>query len=237
VSPSVGLACPTGGTVQFQKRVDGGAFAGTLSHVILTSTKGMLVPKTLSCDQDQDGGAELDLDYYAQYDGTLTANQPTVPLAIATSQTLVDTPTFLSKYFLGPIYLGAGLITAIVGWSLDFGLTYQTKRADGDLWPQVGSIVKRIPIFTFKILNTAYASTVSSLFVANPGSALTFYLRQGTSGGARLADNAASHIKLATATSGWCVDKMAVSNQDDVTTTILVYPTAAVSVSIVSTVP
>jgi hypothetical protein len=62
ISLTAGLQCAAGSNlIQWQVRADGGAFLGTLSHVVLTNKKLFVVPKRLSASQDRPAELELDL--------------------------------------------------------------------------------------------------------------------------------------------------------------------------------
>jgi len=152
-------------------------------------------------------------------------------------QSLVGAPTFTGRYYLGPIYLAAAPLASIVGFAIDFGITFSTMRADGDLWPQVGSIVKREPKIRFKIKKVDYANTVGSLFNANPAAALNFYLRLFAAGGARIADSITSHIKIAAATSAWNADDFEVVDEQDATVTVQVNVTGTLAATLASAIP
>lgn len=239
VTPSAGLACSGGALFQLQKRADGATFAGGATNVTITSKKGFCYPKTLDVRQDRAGGARLTCEYVAQYDGTTTGTPavPTDPMAIAANQALASTPAFNARFYLGPVYVNAVEVPGITGYSVDFGIEYRTLRADGDLWPQVGSIFSRKPKFFFTLVKADYAASIGSLFNAAPAGAIAFYLRKGAPGGARVADATTGHIKITMATGAWNADSLDVQEQDDATLRVACEATGTIAVSTASAIP
>lgn len=233
-----GLLCATAASlIQFQKRLSGGTFAGTLAHVALTNKLGFLVPKKLSVTQDKP--AELELDYHCLYDGTTsgTPAQPVQPLTIAINQTLVSTPQFNTRHYQGPVYANAAQMPGIEGWDIDFGIEVKRLPTDGDLWSRVISIVSRKPKLTCKVSDAAAANTVGSFFNAALPGALAFYLRLGAAGGARVADATAAHVKITAATGAWHTETMDVQGEGDASTNIEADITGTLAYSAASTIP
>lgn len=238
VSPTAGLAL-TGAAFQLQKRADGGAFAAAGTGLSIAATKGFVYPKTLSVAQDGQGGAKLTCEMVAHYDGTTSGSPalPTPALVFADTVTLVSTPAFNARYYLGPIYANAAQIPGVQDWQLDFGIEYKTKRLDGDLAPQIGSIFSRKPKFTFSVLKVNAQTTIASLFNnAIPG-ALAFYLRKGAPGGARVADATAEHAKLSMAAGAWNADSIEVQGENDATLKVTAEPTGTIAFSAASAIP
>lgn len=236
ISLTAGLQCAAGSNlVQFQTRADGGTFAGTSSHVVLTNKKLFAIPKRLSASQDRP--AELDLDLWLLYDGTLTTNLPTPPLTIAVSQTLTSTPAFNGEYYAGPVYANAVQVPSIKDWEIDFGIEYKTLTLDGDLWPQTGSIISRKPKLSFTCTDPNVISTVGSFWNAALPGALAFYLRQGSAGAARTADSGSGAIKISAATGAWDVQDASGDGQDDAMFKVSADITGTLSATLGTTIP
>lgn len=239
VSITAGLACPTGALLQYQKRSDGGTFAGGATNTLLTSKKGFLYPKSLSADQDDEKGCVLELEFAAQWDGSTSGTPalPVPPLVIAVNAALTGAADFNSRYYMGPVYANAVLQDGVAGWKIDFGIEYKTRRFNGDVWPQVGSIVKRTPRLSYRIMKTDLMSVVGSLFNAAAPGAIALYARAGSSGAARVSDATAGHVKITAATSAWAAEEWEVEGEDDATVTVGVDVTGTLALSTASTIP
>lgn len=239
ISISAGLACSGGGLFQFQKRADGGTFVGAGANVTLTSTKGFIWPSSITADQDDEKGVQLDLEYAAQWDGTSSGTPalPNPPLAIATAANLTGAAAFVARYFLGPVYLGASILDGVIGWKVDPGIEYRVKRFSGDVWAQTGSIYLRKPRLSFRVNKVDIAGTVTSLFNASFGSPVNFYCRKGAAGGARVSDATSQHIKITAATGAWSAEDWQVEGEDDTTVTIGVDVTGTLAANLASTIP
>src|SRR3990167_6805010 len=137
VSPTVGLAVSTLAKIQLQARADGGAFQSGSNHVTMSSTKGMLIPESIQAQQDDQNPALIQLKYY----GLKSGSNP--PMQINVAQALSGSPAVAAAYKLGPVVIDGVILGGVQRSQLNFGLTYQTKRANGDTAPSVGSITKR----------------------------------------------------------------------------------------------
>ncbi|HEX5499368.1 MAG TPA: hypothetical protein VFX03_09080, partial [Thermomicrobiales bacterium] len=240
VSPTAGLNCVGGAVFQAQKRADGGAFAGGSTNVTVTSKKGFCYPKRLSAKADEIGGAKLSLVYSALYDGTLSGTPllPVPPLVFAVAQALTSAPAFNSRFYLGPVYNNAAIVGGVEDWDFDFGIEYKTKLLDGDLWPQVGSIVSRKPKLSLTALDAATANAIAnSLFNAPLAGALNLYLRKASPGNARYADSLTDHIKLSIAAGAGNLESIDVQGQEDATFKITAEATGTIAVTIGSAIP
>lgn len=238
VSPTAGLNCATANSlIQFQKRLSGGAFAGTLSHVVITSKLGFLIPKKLTVSQDKP--ADLELEFHALFDGTTAGvpAQPVPPLTISVSQTLTSSPAFNGRFYQGPVYANAAQMLGIESFEVDFGIEVERGPTDGDLWSRVISIKSRKPVLTAKCKDAAAANTVSSFFNAALPGALAFYLRAGAAGAARVSDATAGHVKITAATGAWHTDDMDAQDDGDAETSIHADVTGTLAVSTAATIP
>jgi hypothetical protein len=237
VSLTAGLATIATSTIQSQKRADGGVFAGGSTNTIYTNKKGFLLPKRLTASVDRP--AELELEFWGLWDGSTTGSPalPIPPFVIATLQALVTSPAFNDEWFLGPVYANGVQIPGIKEFNVDFGLEYKTLIADGDLYPQVGSIVKRRPKKDTKTTDAAQAGTVGSFFNAATPGTLAFYLRHGVAGAARSSDASTVHIKISAAAGAWDVSDVSGDGSDDVMTSINIDPTGTLAINMASAIP
>ncbi|HWB13344.1 MAG TPA: hypothetical protein VG826_29230 [Pirellulales bacterium] len=238
LSPSAGLVCAAGtNLIQYQKRADGGTFASGSSHVVLTNKKGFLVPKRLSASQDRP--VELELDLWCLWDGS-TSGTPAVavpPLTIATASALTSTPAFESEYYMGPVYANSVQLPAVSNWEIDFGIDYQAKAFDGDLWPQTGTIISRKPKITVTSTDDSQAGTIGSFFNAALPGTLALYCRIGVAGASRSSDASTVHAKFSVTTGAWNVSSLDGDGQDDAMLKADIEPTSTLAVSMASAIP
>lgn len=236
ISLTGGLECSAGNNlVQFQKRADGGTFQTGSNHVVLTNKKAFVYPKKLSVSQEKP--AELELEMVCLFDGT-SSGTPAVavpPLVCATSTALTTTPAFNNRFYLGPVYVNSVQLPGVQDLDIDFGIEVQSKKSDGDVYPQICAIVARKPKLTAKFQKLD--NVPSSLFnAALPGEA-AFYLRQGAAGGARTSDASTAHIKISAATGAYSAEDMEAAGQEDASLTIPIDVTGTLSASLASTIP
>jgi hypothetical protein len=236
VDPAVGLLCTGGAVLQFQKRADGGVFAGSGANVLATSSSGFLLPTRLSASQDKP--ALLELAYHA-FSSTGLAE----PFTLTASQSLGGTaPAFSSLFYLGGVYLGSAQILSCCDVRIDFGITFSkftTRGAtDGNLYPKAGAIIKRQPVITLSFTDVSLTPTaLSSLFANALGSSLYVYFAQGAAGGQRKSYSGNNHVKITTTSGEWHARSVAVQGESDADTSIEIRPTAALAVAAQTTIP
>lgn len=236
ISLTAGLECAAGSNlVQFQQRADGGTFSGGSTNVVLTNKKAFIYPKKLTVSQEK--AAELELEMMCLWDGSSTGTPalPVPPLQFASGQALTSTPNFTGRYYLGPVYVNSVQIPGITEMEIDFGIECQSKKADGDLYPQVCSIVSRKPKLTFKG-ETFDAAPANMFNLALPGTA-AFYLRAGAAGGARTSDASTAHIKISAATGAYSTDEVDASGQEDGTLSVPIDVTGVLTANLASAIP
>lgn len=150
-----GLAIATGNCSFFlKKRAASGIYAGTSSHLKVTGSTGLIVPKTLKVSQ----GKEATIDYEAHL---VSADGTTSPLAIATSQSLTGSPTVDELFTLGPATFNGSAWGGVQDLTIDFGIKVETKAGDGQVWPTFVSIAQREPKITLKGLDASLLSTLT----------------------------------------------------------------------------
>lgn len=229
VSPSTGFSCTGGALFHYQQRASGGVFSGGSTNIILTSTKGFLLPQRLSANEN--GPADLTAQYLCLYDGT------NIPFTIAASQSLSDAPSpaFASMYFLGPLYVNAAQVEGIIGVNIDFGITASPRTPDGLVWPTHCPIVRRQPVIGVTFLKAeVLPSTLVSFIHAATAGIIACYFKRGLPGAVRVADASItdSHLKITAASGTYQPAGIEVSGEDDTTVTINILPTAALGVGL-----
>jgi hypothetical protein len=214
---------------QFQKRADGSTFAGS-NHQVLTSNKGFAICGELSAAQDDVEGIKASVEYYC-----LSVDGQTVPIT-QSSTSLTSTPNPGSQFFMGPVWTGdlnstPLEIKGIQSWRYVPGVTYSPKRASGNPFAMVGSIVKQAPelrINTADIgaFNTIMASAHFGKTIASPDRRITCYGQLGVVGGSgRVPKATPSHFKITFSLGDCTVDSIGVEGQADGSTDVVFRPT------------
>jgi len=232
ISPS-SVLCFTSGVFRLQERSTcGTAFATSTSHETYSVAKGTFVPIDVSASQNDPDGAVVNLAAMPLYDGT----NAIVARTGGVDFSAVTTPAFVSRYYMGPIYINGTIVPSIERWSIQFGVVYDRKGFNGSPYPTVGSIIKRQPIITFTS-TAAEIDVAVSLFARTLSGTIACYLQAGVNGSDRVAAATTGHIKISAASGEWCTDNMSVSGNDDGSVSLVVLPTAALSVAVNSAIP
>lgn len=231
VSVSTGLNCTSGATFRFQQRAAGGTFTGSTNNVSLSSTQGHAILRSVSASQDSPAICEVD--YKPTYDGS------TLPLVVNASVSFSATPTFVSCFYLGPVYVNGVQIEGVVSTRVDTGVMFDVFRGDGDLYAKVGSVIVRRPSISITWRAAEYLSSgLANIFNSAPGGAVALYYLKGVHGSsARVAAGTTSHGKISLASGAWSPDDISVQDVGDANITVTINPTATLALSVASAVP
>lgn len=173
----------------FQKIAQGGTRTGGASSVKMSGAKGMLVPMSISCQDNQP--ARLDLS--AQF---VSSDGAVVPLAQTSGQTMPTITATDQVFFNGPISANGTLIEGVKDTQIEFGLELIVEHGSGEGYPTFVGIRRRQPRITFKTTDvTTFGS--SNGFVAQGATDSAVYLRKLLKNGLRTPDATAEHIKIA----------------------------------------
>lgn len=235
VTISAGLACTASSTFVLQERLDGGTLnpVATTTHETVTAAKGFVYPTSISASQDGTDGATLEATFVPLWNGTLAPLVWNTGVAIST----ITVPSFVSRYFLGPVYHNGTAIAGVTSVSIDTGINFTPRAFSGEPYAKIGSIVTRTPSISITVTEAATAGTLTSLFGSAVNTSFAIYLQKGVASGTRVAAATAQHIKISTASGDWGADDIAVSGNDDGTMTLTVTPTAVLACSLVSAIP
>lgn len=203
--------------IQYQTREDGAVFkaAGLPNHIVLTNQKGFLLPRDIVAEQDSVEGANIGLEYYA-----LSEDGFVKPLIEALT-TLTSTPNFSGIWYLGPVLLGSTFADQLLGIQtvrINPGITYQPKRAEGEPFAEVGSIISREPeikITTCDIVD--WNAKLGELFGLAMTSSLqvhTFF-QKGIHGGRREDYTQPLHYRVSATLGDITPDDIQVQNLED----------------------
>lgn len=192
VSVTAGLHVSAGTiTIPWNKRVNGGTFAGTLSHAAITGTHALIVPTQFSANQGDEGAmVSLDAHFYSS-DGA------TAPVEPASSQSLAS-QSFNAMYALGPGSINGTAIPELQGVVINPGITVIKQSEDGYNWPTEIDIQVRDPYIDFIFEDMDALDTYSALFTVGTAAIAYFRKRSGIS---FVADATAQHCKFSVADS------------------------------------
>ena len=235
VSLTTGLGVTTS-EIRCQKRADPGVFASGSNHVTLGITKGFVAPTQIAAQQDDPGGAVISLDFWLLFDGTNN------PITYAASQSISSdpAPAFTSKFFMGPVYVGATQIEGLQAAIFEPGLAISPKRADGLLYATASPIILRQPVFRLrfdKMTNVASVTSSQLLAGAALGDTLSMFLRKGAASSSRVADATEEHVEISAAAGHWHVNNARVEGERDYALEIVCRPIGTVSVSAAAAIP
>lgn len=226
VDASVG--CPVSSTstntslaAYFTKLQDLGTRASGTNHFSLASiSKALVIPKTLTVDQDREATITFDV-HLLSSDGTTAPYAYSDGIAIAPASILVD-----QKFTLGPALINGTQLDGLQGWSCDFGLSVTKTRASGGIYPYHAAIMTGAPKFSFRVLDTVALSTYALLGTAQGLTASDFYLLKMANMGSRTANATTEHIRFRVNASQGLFNPMESggSNNEDNTTTIECQP-------------
>lgn len=224
------LFCSGGHTQRFQKRAEGGTFAGGSSNLLQATAKGFLHVTELSVDIDAEDGGRMQLEY--------------VPLSVAGENPYTDTPNsslasapvpaFMSQYFMGGVVLNTTQLLGLKRFVVRPGIRFGTNRSDGGVFARSdsSSILAYDPMIQLTFLNVAIAGTIGTAFLNALASSLKVYFQRGTTAtDGRIAAATASHTRITAAAGSWGEDELSVSGDDDGMVTVTVRPTTALAIN------
>lgn len=187
-----GKSCTAGATFQFQKATDG-TFATGNDHVTVASPKGYCYIEEISADQDAKEPATAKCQYcFLSSSGTYAA--------LLAGQALSGSPGLAAAFALGPIYHNGVPIVGIQRARLTTGIRYATVRSDGETVAGEGKVEDRNLQLECDLISLEGA--VGFGWGISPAAGVVaMYLRKCISGGDRVPDATAEHIKLALAVS------------------------------------
>lgn len=226
VSPTVGLEMTGGAVFRYQQRKCQNGFDSTAVHVSRAAAAGLLTIGQISASADDQDGALATMNFHSiSSDGLTSPETKTASVDLSA----VSTPTFISRFFFGPVYKGGSKVEGIDRVTVDFGLQVDSKTFDFP-YPTCVSVVARNPRITFGGTNAAVDAAINSFI--NDSGAIAVYLRRGAHGQARVADATTSHAKISTTSGEYSVDEESVGQLQDGSFSFTVIPTSTLAVSV-----
>jgi hypothetical protein len=180
-----------------KKKLSGGGRATGSNHLTYTVGKGLLVPRTLTAEHQQD--AIMNLDLMAVSDADQAA-----PVAYGASQALPSSTVDNVRWTLGKVVLGSTsenqfTLTQKTRVELDFGLSAETVSADGHVYDEHAHINDQngmaitISVMAADLLASAKLG-FTGLEINDDYSYVI--LRKRAMGAGFVGDDVAEHIKL-----------------------------------------
>jgi hypothetical protein len=166
----------------------GGVIDTGTTHIKLSLTSGMLVPRRLEGTQGRQP-ARISYDLYAtSSDGLVN------PITIATGQALPSQGVVANLWTIGPVKINASSIQAVQSVSWDFALTPEVLGGDGEPYPTFAGVSLRRPVCAINGLDVSAfnLSTTAGLALTS----FITYFRKIAQGGTRVANATVQHVKL-----------------------------------------
>jgi len=144
-----------GVTLYGQVYAAGGHRATGSSHRSYNIKRGVIVPKTLSCEHR--GDATIDCDILATYDGT---NAPVIP---ADSQALPESVTDPGRWTLYSLQLGDVTLGSWRNLEIDFGMEVESEGYGSEPFDRLLRIVRIEPKLTVRGIDPAWFAAADAV--------------------------------------------------------------------------
>lgn len=177
-----------GADFYFQLIAEGGTRTAGANHRRLRMPQGIIVPRRLSAAQG--GNAVLSLEALPTYDETNN------PLVLATSQSLVGSPSVGELFTVGPVIVNGTTVGDVMGIDIDFGIDVRTETSDGLVWPTYCYIAARQPLITVRCRDVSLLNTLGITGTAQSATDSVIWFRKRAEGGTLTADTTAQHISV-----------------------------------------
>lgn len=225
VSPINGLLVESSGEIQYQKRADGGAYSILNDHITLNSTRGMLIPRTISSSQDSQEAASLVFSYFPFRVGV------NAPFIVNAGQSLSGVPVVNLLYKQGPVLFENTLLRDIQDSSTDFGITFEQFRGSGDIAASTGAITKREPKLEFTARNLELMSAIGGGLVGMTNGITQYYRRIG------FGDDTNNHIAITFTAGVYEVGSISGQGENSVDKKVTVTGVNTIAVDLTATIP
>lgn len=208
VLTGVGISClevegdvdEAGVVAYWEKMQASGVRASGSVHLSATMKRAIVVPRTLTAEQDADASFDLEI--------IGISDDVTCPVIMSVTAALPATANVVGEAFtVGPVTLSTGAIADPTRITLDFGIALLIDKTEGLPWPRYVVVQTRQPEIRIGCRDLAQINTLGIA-----GSAFTsgsFYLRGHVAGGIVAADGVAAHIKVSWYTGAARVESLA----------------------------
>lgn len=163
-------------------------------HRSYTMANGVLVPRTLSCQHQQD--AQVD-----SVAAALSADGLAHPLAVSDAVALPTVPRDNNRWTLGPVTVGGVSVGRVTSISVDFGVATETEGDGSNLYDTFFAQPGTQPTITISGLDATALAAAGIPFEGKAGTHAntTIYLRKRAANGIGFIPNgdlSAPHIKI-----------------------------------------
>lgn len=210
-------------TFWLRRRAPGGIYDGGNTHIKMTINEGILVPNGI--DVALDGVASAKYEVTAIYDGT------NVPVVIEKDQAFTPTiPIDDVRWTVGPWFFNGVAFAAgsIQSTRIDFGLTIETIKGDGEIYPIEAHIISRAPTMECDTLDISIFDDDAAPALGIIGAKITgitrAFLRKKDFGGLNVAPATAEHISFEIGEGRVMVNSVNATHQDNATASVTVTP-------------
>lgn len=214
-------------TLPWNRRANGGTFAGGSNNFSLTSANGLTIPTGYSATQG-DAAAMVDLETVFR-----STNGILAPVAANVNQALAA-QAYVGGYRLGPFYFGGSEIAEITSVRVNTGLKVEVFRYSGGIYPVKTVITSRDPSIDITFENADAMATLGPIFAAM--SSCAAYFRKKSDGGTVVADASEVHCKFSFAAGITAVQQISGSGQANAPVTVRLEG-KALTVSAASAIP
>lgn len=175
-------------TAFWQKVAEGETRAGATSHIKNVINEGILVPKSITVQND--GDAEIVYDVVPTYDGS------NAPITVTLNQSTSGSPSVGELFTNGPIKINGTTIEGVQSITINFGISLYVKGGSGEGRNTFVAIRKIEPTITFTTTDIEVLSTLGLEGTAQGATDSIVYLRKKNKNGLRVADNVGEHISF-----------------------------------------
>lgn len=218
IDATAGLAVSAGTvTVPIKNRSAGGLFASGSNHHTLSATHGLLIPVSISASQDEEDGAQIQLEFHAASSSGL-AN----PITHNASQA-AGSQTFTAVHDLGPAKVNGTTIVGIKSITVNFGINVNKQRYSGYPFCQLAgmTINEAIPSIEFEFEDIASLHAFATFTALS--TTCVVYFRKRMSGGLRVAEATEEHVAFTLTNGIYTLESAKGSGRDNYTNSAKVY--------------
>lgn len=213
ISVSSGLYISSGTiTIPWNRRANGGTFAGGSNNAIISGTKGMAIIQQISASQGDDGAvATVELAY-------MSSDGLTAPCSTSVNQAL-SSQSYNAWFAMGPVYVDSSQLTQVKSVRVDPGIQLTTKMFDGSIYPTISFIQARNPAIEVEFENFD-ALNSQAIIVAAMTSCAAYFRKRAVGAGAFVSDATTGHVKLSLGTGIKVLQTAEGSGQENGTATL-----------------
>lgn len=223
-------------TFTLQEREDCSTFVSGSTHTKHAIAKGFMYLDNITAELESENGAMANLNFVP-----LASAQGTLPITISGANALPSTtPTFVSAYHLGPIYVDGTEIPGVFSQTITPGIRIEPTPHTPGCFDTHVSIIQRDPQLSFMCKKTdefdAFKLTGDNVTVS-----WAFYLQKADStnatGDGRIAKATGAHVEVAAQSGRVEVRSVSFEGVESAGVEVVFTPSGSVTFAIDSTIP